>query len=118
MSNTSTAQVSALLVLEACDRYLEARQKRVEARIEAYVTRELAKPQGFFKRLLGVPKETREDILAQAKSIVAGYNWEGGYWVAKVESLRTLATVALQQVGFAYLTLTVDDADLLEGYWE
>lgn len=110
MTTTSTAQVQAQLVLEACDRYLEARREFVEGKIEQLVRKEM------YKRWN--PATTREEALRRLKTEIEDIKFTGGYWPALVKSLRSLALLATKQAGIGYMTLTRNDADLLKGYWE
>lgn len=109
MGNTSTAQISASLVLEACDRYLAARQAYVDERTEVLVQKEMSRT--FFAA------KTREKALERLEEAIRDIKWVGGYWPACVRQIKTLAITSLKQ-GDGYVKLTTDDANLLEGYWK
>lgn len=88
---TSFASLKARKVAEACDGYLEARKRRIDAKREALIDAEM-------KRRLFRPKTrdaARRRLIDEGvfgEYLMAGES--GAWWADKVEDLRVLAIAA------------------------
>jgi hypothetical protein len=119
----SKAELQAELVFAACYRYLKKREKRIEERREKLIQDCMAFPR-FWRKLFGKPAHmTREEAIEYLKGGDAFSEWHmipisGGYWAAKVEDLKKLASIASRRRQGG--TVFVDDEmmDCLHDYMD
>lgn len=115
MSETcgSSAALSADKVHKACDKFLDARAKRIEEEREELIEQAMGSRKYFFG-----PKRDREEAIEFCKQDGFIPEWEaiaisGRYWAVKIRDLQALAALADRG------TVSVDSeiAPILYQFW-
>ncbi len=113
--------VDALKVRDACNQYLQLREKRIEKRKQVFIDNTVARRKGWFS------SQTYTLDEAEALWTTPGdLNWspedraknEGGYWTSKAKDLKSMAEVAIKQCSNRVVYLNLEDASFLERYFE
>jgi hypothetical protein len=114
MSNQTFREVPAAIVLQACDRYIEARNRRIEAKRERLIAAAM-KPK-FWGLCSPLTREAAINSLEDGgwDSPWNMINHTGGYRVNRVKEIRSLCMLP----GKPYIKLSSEDAAILVDYIE